>query len=245
MAVVRLACRYASAASGLDWRTVHRKSDVEFSIVEMSKENGMKSTWTGSALDTLSKNNLCVEKPADFSHSDPRLNRRLVIVDQFVQRDKGGTEEKIIEVKKKINQLEQLYRNTEYYKQVTVLCDVKRKQLDTGGPQQLATLLKEMIDVEQCVHEAIEGVKEKISEAEEKIYQLELHMTSEDFVKVSEFCMYMRAELFWSTLHNDKDSGEAGGGDDEFTEDQRWRKERAEDTELHRGGRDEETSDED
>ncbi|KAK3538767.1 hypothetical protein QTP86_015892, partial [Hemibagrus guttatus] len=195
----------------LDWRTVHRKSDGEFSIVEMSKENGMKSTWTGSsALDTLSKNNLCVEKPADFSHSDPRMNIRLVIVDQLVQRDKGGTEEEINEVKRKIDQLEQLYRNTEYYKQVKVLCEIKRKQLDTGGPQYVAMteetpLKKKMNDVEQCVHEAIEGGKEKMSEAEEKIYQLELHMTSEDVVEVSGFCMCMRAELFWSRLHSDKD----------------------------------------
>ncbi|KAK3538670.1 hypothetical protein QTP86_011911 [Hemibagrus guttatus] len=50
-----------------------------------------------------------------------------------------------------------------------------------------------------------EGVKEKMSEAEEKIYQLELHMTSEDVVEVSGFCMCMRAELFWSRLHSDKD----------------------------------------
>ncbi|KAK3538757.1 hypothetical protein QTP86_015664 [Hemibagrus guttatus] len=138
------------------------------------------------------------------------LNSRLVLVDQLVQRYKGGTEEEINQVEWKINQLEQLYMYTQYYKQVKVLCDVKRKQLGRGGPQHVAmtadTLLKKkMNDVEQCVHEAIEGGKEKMSEAEEKIYQLELHMTSEDVVEVSKFCMYMRAELFWSTLHSDKD----------------------------------------
>ncbi|XP_058230697.1 uncharacterized protein LOC131343213 [Hemibagrus wyckioides] len=137
-----------------------------------------------------------------------QLNSQLLRVHQLVQQAKGGSEA-ISEVEKKINLLEQQYINTVYYDQVSVLCDVKRKELkgvleDVIEPCITTWNKTQILQVKQRVHEAIQvGRGEKISEVEEEINQLELqHMTSEDFSVVSWFCMVMRAELFWYRLLN-------------------------------------------
>ncbi|XP_058230677.1 uncharacterized protein LOC131343202 [Hemibagrus wyckioides] len=139
------------------------------------------------------------------------LNRRLLHVHKLVQWAKEGKKE-MSDVEMKTDQLRQLYINTKYSDQVSKLCDVKKKELNPDRSLEnkitKGKLKEQMLQVKQRVHEAIRGgIEEKISEVEKEINQLEeRNMTIEDFREVSEFCMFMKAELFWyRILHSDNE----------------------------------------
>ncbi|XP_058230803.1 trichohyalin-like [Hemibagrus wyckioides] len=136
------------------------------------------------------------------------LNSRLLHVHKLIQQAKEGKKDSSY-VENEIDQLEQQYWITAYSEQVTVLCEIKRKQLKANEPQhgndECPVPMNEELyrQMKQLVQQVKGGTVKKISEVEEEINQLELqHMTSEDFSVVSWFCMVMRAELFWYRLLN-------------------------------------------
>ncbi|XP_058231254.1 protein BCAP-like isoform X1 [Hemibagrus wyckioides] len=142
------------------------------------------------------------------------LKWRMLHVEQLVQQAKEGTEEKIREAEEAIDELEQEYEDMVYSDQVSVLCTVKREQLKGHQYSKEECLITEdleleeqMLQVKQRVHAAIEeGTEEKIREVEKEINQLEeRYINTKDVVTVMQFCMFMRAELYWYRLqHSDK-----------------------------------------
>ncbi|KAG7318705.1 hypothetical protein KOW79_018460 [Hemibagrus wyckioides] len=152
-----------------------------------------------------------LEKHYKKTEYSDKLNRRLLHVHKLVQWAKEGKKE-MSDVEMKTDQLRQLYINTKYSDQVSKLCDVKKKELNPDRSLEnkitKGKLKEQMLQVKQRVHEAIRGgIEEKISEVEKEINQLEeRNMTIEDFREVSEFCMFMKAELFWyRILHSDNE----------------------------------------
>ncbi|XP_060738604.1 uncharacterized protein LOC132854331 isoform X2 [Tachysurus vachellii] len=118
------------------------------------------------------------------------LKWRQQLVDQLVQKAAGGTEEKIREVEKSLDQLQQQY-NTEYNHKVEVFCSAKRRQL-LKWRQQL---------VDQLVQKAAGGTEEKNREVEKSLDQLQQQYNNTDYkdtVKV--FCSEKRIQLLNSQL---------------------------------------------
>ncbi|XP_047674437.1 uncharacterized protein LOC113637378 isoform X4 [Tachysurus fulvidraco] len=112
-------------------------------------------------------------------------------VDLLVQEALGGTEEKIREVEKSLNQLQQQYNNTVYKDTVKVFCSEKRGQL----------LERRLQQVDLLVQEALGGTEEKIREVETSVEQLQqqyINTVYEDKVKV--FCSEKRRQLLKSHL---------------------------------------------
>ncbi|KAG7318707.1 hypothetical protein KOW79_018462 [Hemibagrus wyckioides] len=135
------------------------------------------------------------------------LKWRMLHVEQLVQQAKEGTEEKIREAEEAIDELEQEYEDMVYSDQVSVLCTVKREQLKGHQYSKEECLITEDLElkrrlqqVDQLVQQA-EGEIHNIRKAEKEINLLELqYMNTEHLITVTEFCVLMRAELYWYRL---------------------------------------------
>ncbi|XP_047674454.1 myosin heavy chain, clone 203-like [Tachysurus fulvidraco] len=149
----------------------------------------------------ISWNRLQYSKEEDLMTKRTELNRKLLMVEQLVQQAKAGTKKKITEADKAIDELEQQYNYTEYSKQVSVLCGVKRIQLiqlycDKGLTTQDSELSKKLQHVEKLVQKAKAGTKEENREAADAIDELELQYSDTEYSKqVSMFCDVKRKEL--------------------------------------------------
>ncbi|XP_027023937.2 involucrin-like isoform X2 [Tachysurus fulvidraco] len=144
------------------------------------------------------------------------LNSHLLHVDQIVQQAEEGSNGKIREAEKKLEQLEQQYRYKDYSEQIKFLCRVKREQLKRyslqpsieqhliTGDRELNSQLKH---VEWLVQQAKEGKVENIREVKMAIDHLEQqqYLNTENVVPVTPICMLKRAELFWYRLQHSDD----------------------------------------
>ncbi|XP_060739719.1 uncharacterized protein LOC132855025 [Tachysurus vachellii] len=144
------------------------------------------------------------------------LNSHLLHVDQIVQQAEEGSNEKIREAEKKLDQLEQQYRYKDYSEQIKFLCRVKREQLKRYSlqpsiEQHLITgdgeLNSQLKHVEQLVQQAKEGKMENIKEVKMSIDHLEQqqYLNTENVIPVIPICMLKRAELFWYRLQHSDD----------------------------------------
>ncbi|GAA6098945.1 uncharacterized protein LOC113656750 isoform X1 [Tachysurus ichikawai] len=100
---------------------------------------------------------------------------------EIVQQAEEGSNEKIREAEKKLDQLEQQYRYKDYSEQIKFLC--------------------------RLVQQAKEGKVENIREVKMAIDHLEQqqYLNTENVVPVTPICMLKRAELFWYRLQHSDD----------------------------------------
>ncbi|XP_047674494.1 uncharacterized protein LOC125145487 [Tachysurus fulvidraco] len=181
---------------------LYRKSEQLNDVLLLCMELRSQISW----------NRLQYSKEEPFLTKRSELNRKLRDVEQLVQQAKAGTKE-ITEAEKAIDVVELQYSITEYTKHVSMLCDVKRTQLnhlysDEGLMRTEDRELNSRVDhVERLVQQAKGGTEQKIREAEEEISRLELkYFTTKYSGRVSLFCTTKRAEMFWYRLpHSDKE----------------------------------------
>ncbi|KAK3514726.1 hypothetical protein QTP70_029193, partial [Hemibagrus guttatus] len=130
------------------------------------------------------------------------LERRLEQVEQLVRQAVGGTEENINEAEMSVDQLKQQYIKTKYSDKVKLFCTEKRKQLQQHREDLMGEELeRQQRHVEQLVHQAEEGTKEKMREAEESLDQLKQQYEDTEYSdKVSVFCRAKRKQLVNSQL---------------------------------------------